>query len=488
MKRLICILCLILAVFMLPVSACGESGEIRESGLWWWYRVREDGTAELTEYNGIAVHEVIPAEIDGRMVTALSGSVISEWAQTVEIPATVTAIVGNPFKNNTRLKEFLFPGGSDAFRVENGMLISTADARLICMLAGAAKGKITVPEGIRVIGKDAFFNQKSLTGVTLPASIVSIEDNPFRNCDKLKDILVADGNTAVSLENGMLLNRGEGKLILAISGKVTGEISIPDGITTICPYAFYRCKGMTGIDCPDTVKEIGEGAFMYSSVHKAELPAGLKVIESNTFSGCENLAAINIPETVESIGNGAFSYCFGLTEITLSSTLKELGSSSFDNCLKLEGITLPDGLETIGTYTFSNSGLKQLTLPDSVVSIGTGLCLSCRQLQSVTLSSSLKEIPDYAFCECEMLRTVRHFPEGVESIGEFAFATALIENPIVLGPSLKRIGEFAFSAAYLTLPKGEFELEDDALGGSVCHVVPGSWADYYCKAFGIQTD
>lgn len=480
---LLLILCLLCGT-----AAAGDAERIK-SGPWWTYRLLEDGTAEMVRYEGIAVHEVIPEAIDGKTVTALSGQLITEWTQSVEIPATVKRITGNPFAYGSKnLKEIILPEGQDAFRLEKGLLISNEDQRLICALDPAAKGKVVLPEGICGIERNAFYNKQALTSVTIPASTVSIPGNPFGYCGKLKEVKIAEGNPALTMEDGILMNRSEGTLIMAMPEQVSGEITVPDGFTTICGFAFNNCKKITAVRIPDSVTAIGEKAFRYSGIREIELPEGLTAVADHMFDGCGELQEIRIPERVVSLGDGAFESCFGLQKIELSPSLKEIGDLCFGNCVMLEEISLPDGLEKIGRMVFMEAGLTRLALPDTVVSIGEYCCQGCLNLASVKLSGGLKEIPAGAFAYCEQLRNVNGFPKELVSIGESAFGGDIIENEITIPETVEYIGRMAFSYVNLVLPAGEIELEDKALGEGLHYVVPGSWCHEYCKAFGLQME
>jgi hypothetical protein len=62
------------------------------------------------------------------------------------------------------------------------------------------------------------------------------------------------------------------------------SVSIPDGVTSIEPFAFFTCSSLTSVSIPNGVTTIGEYAFDY----------------------CSKLTSITIPGSVTSIGDGAF--------------------------------------------------------------------------------------------------------------------------------------------------------------------------------------
>ena len=104
------------------------------------------------------------------------------------------------------------------------------------------------------------------------------------------------------------------KFAQLVGGSLT-EIGKGDleGITTISPYAFYRCSSLANIAVSDGVKSIGNYAF----------------------SMCTNLENITIPNGLTSIGNYAFSNCSKIECIIIPDSIKNIDVKAFDSCAKL---------------------------------------------------------------------------------------------------------------------------------------------------------
>lgn len=88
------------------------------------------------------------------------------------------------------------------------------------------------------------------------------------------------------------------------------ELDLPDSIEDIEFYAFRDCKSLERVKLPAKLKRIKQGLFSFCYLSKeAEiiLPDGLEAIEGGAFwsAGHFNLS---IPDSVKEIGVGAFSW------------------------------------------------------------------------------------------------------------------------------------------------------------------------------------
>lgn len=115
------------------------------------------------------------------------------------------------------------------------------------------------------IGYGAFDRCRSLSSITLPASVTELGEGIFSNCFSLTAIWVDEGNeTYASDESGVLLNKNKTELICYPVGR-TGAYEIPAGVTTIKSKAFYSCTELTSLMFPSSITSIEGNAFSYSS-------------------------------------------------------------------------------------------------------------------------------------------------------------------------------------------------------------------------------
>jgi hypothetical protein len=141
----------------------------------------------------------------------------------------------------------------------------------------------------------------------------------------------------------------------------------------------FKNTGITSVVIPDTVTEIGFGAFYGNKLERVVIGRGIRVIkggvaqgrmevsELGAFEGNTNLTEILIPDTVTEIGARAFKDC-GLTSVTLGRAVAIIGESAFRNN-KLPVITFPATIRTIRRFAFHQNQIQSLTLPQGVLEV-----------------------------------------------------------------------------------------------------------------------
>lgn len=130
------------------------------------------------------------------------------------------------------------------------------------------------------------------------------------------------------------------------------------------------------------------------------------------FINCEDLSSVSIPQSINSIGEKAFYDCFSLKKAEFASIqalCKINFKDSYSNPLRLVRRLYIDGKE-----------ITEVVIPEGVLSIGNYAFLGCSSITSVTIPSSVTSIGERAFESCEYLTSVT-IPESVTSIGKGAF-------------------------------------------------------------------
>ena len=115
-------------------------------------------------------------------------------------------------------------------------------------------------------------------------------------------------------------------------------------------------------------------------------------------------------------------------------------------------------------YDHSES-ISSLVLPEGLTSVGSYAFAGCTRLASVSVPSSLKAIGDYAFSDCSAL-TAFPFPNGMEYVGIAAFQNCAGLTSITLPASLMQIDMRVFSGCSgltnVTFPEELYSIKGEA--------------------------
>lgn len=132
-----------------------------------------------------------------------------------------------------------------------------------------------------------------------------------------------------------------------------GACKLPSRIVRIHDKAFWGYGKIKSIEIPDTVKEVGKGAFMFCpNLEYIKFPEGITHLEELVVQSCDSLKKVVIPDSVKSIGRGALRYNFEITSIDLPKNLESIGELAFCGCKNLKSITLPGSLKFIHSTAF----------------------------------------------------------------------------------------------------------------------------------------
>ena len=371
----------------------------------------------------------------------------------ITIPNSVTSIGFGAFIGCSSLTSITIPDsvtciGDSAFNGCTSLTSITIPDSVTSIGESAFSGcsslaSITIPDSVMSIGNDAFHECSSLTSITIPNSVTSIGDYAFLGCSRLTAIDVNTDNKDYTSVNGVLFYNDK-TIICYPAGKKGNNYKIPDGVTSICWYAFSGCTSLTSITIPDSVTEIGGSAFENcSSLTSITIPDSVTSIGIGAFVGCSSLTSIMIPDNVTYIGGAVFADCSSLTEIKVSTQnakyvsvngvlynkdkttimcypagkkdknykildgVTEICTSAFNGCSSLTSITIPDSVTEIGVSAFSGcSSLTGITIPDSVTRIDMSTFRGCSSFTSITIPDNVTYIDIWAFNGCTGLTAI----------------------------------------------------------------------------------
>lgn len=176
---------------------------------------------------------------------------------------------------------------------------------------------ILISGNIETIGLEAFYRCYSLTSLSIPESVKSIENEenePFFPKLDLHSITVEQGNTVYASENGILYDKQK-KTLLHCPTLYANPIRIPSTVTTIRPYAFAWCEGITTLTFPEGVTTVGECALNgCESLTSLYIPASIRKIDlladdsDNALSALKQIHCAQADPSLIALAPGVFDY------------------------------------------------------------------------------------------------------------------------------------------------------------------------------------
>jgi hypothetical protein len=327
---------------------------------------------------------------------------------------------------------------------------------------------VTIGTNVASLGDEAFFYCTALAGVSVPASVTNIGLAPFVDCKSLTVIAVATNNPDFVSTNQVLYNKARTSLI-EFPGGVSGSYNIAAVVTNVGEAFIGATLSAITVDAANAYYASTNGVlFDKSRAFLLAYPGGL-------------VSGYTVPTNVLAIAGGAFEYSAGITNVNIGTNVISIGGFAFYDCANLQAITVnatnqyysslngvlfdkhqmdliqyPSGLPgsyiVPGTVTnieggaFGDSaGLVSVVIPDSVRSLGVQTFYSCQNLTGISLGNGLTSIGQEAFNECIKLSDIA-IPNSVTNIASYAFYYCPALQSVTFGTGLKSLGQQAFGA------------------------------------------
>lgn len=120
---------------------------------------------------------------------------------------------------------------------------------------------IEVPDSVTSIGEMAFLGCTSLKSVKLSTGVAKIDKNAFGSCSALQEIQVAKDNPNFSSLNGVLYSKKQDTLVIYPAAKTDAAYIIPSGVTSVAMYAFSENPYLETLTIPNSLIKVGDSAF-----------------------------------------------------------------------------------------------------------------------------------------------------------------------------------------------------------------------------------
>ena len=425
---------------------------------------------KITQFIGTQSQIVIPDKAQGKSIISIGDKTFYGCINltSVTIPNSVTSIGNSAFSGCTSLKNVTIPdsitsiGNWAFYNCKSLMSVSIPDSVTsigdYAFYNCTSLESVALPDSITSIGCASFRGCTSLTSVTIPDSVTSVGEWAFDGCYNLNAVYITDLGKwcGISFYGNIPSNPVNYAHNLYINGVLATDITIPDSVTSISDGAFYNCQSLMSVSIPDSVTSIGDYAFgSCFRLKDITLPDSVTSIGDYAFYHCPFLTSITIPDSVTSIGYSAFRYCSSLTNVTIPSSVTSIGDRAFGECLKLISIEVSDAntyYTSIDGVLFNKDGTELLCyprggktvyiIPDGITSIGNYAFFNCMNLVSVIMPDSVTSIGEWAFYNCEITSIV--IPYSVTSIGKDAFAGCTSLVSVTISDSVTSIDNAAF--------------------------------------------
>lgn len=186
--------------------------------------------------------------------------------------------------------------------------------------------KITLPEGLKLIGDKAFSSLSKLESINIPSSVDTIGYNAFASTG------IYNNSTNWS-DNGLYI---DGWLVNVQNTKISefevkeGTIGVSNGSDV--SFIPSSARKITKLTLPSTLRYIGKNSFkQLTLIKEISLGGSLEFIKEGAFAVCSSLEKVNLDEctNLALIGDQAFSQA-KISEITIPESVLEMGELVFN--------------------------------------------------------------------------------------------------------------------------------------------------------------
>lgn len=240
------------------------------------YSENDDGTVTITGGNIVTPKLEIPAELDGKKVSAIGM---------------------NAFTGNNVITDLVIPEG-----------VKSLD--WYCFNTCENLETVTLPDSLEFIDSWAFERCSKLKTISIPANVTRINGGAFAQNSSMTSITCDPANKNYVSVNGVLFTK-DMKELVAYPGGIQGGYTVPATVNHIGDAAFYGALGLDSVTILGNLDFIGFEAFAEcSKLTDVAIRDGVNYVGYWAFRGCDGIKTLTVPQSVTNIGNQAFGFAY----------------------------------------------------------------------------------------------------------------------------------------------------------------------------------
>jgi len=303
---------------------------------------------------------------------------------TISLPAGVASIGLGAFGSCDNLATIPVSMDNPVYSSLDGVLLDKLQARLV-QYPGGKTGAYQIPATVSTIGQQAFKDNATLASLKFPDTVRTIEAGAFEGSLLLYEATFGTGIQTIAAKAFANIS----SLNLATFLRLTAPDLAAGAFDNAAPdFTVFYMPGATGYTTGNwtaynpTMITTSEQFQFVSTNGSVTITA-----YTGTNATVEIPSSIG-GAIVRAIASNVFKGNLVITSVTIPSSVSIIGSEAFAGTENLTSITLGTGLTTIGANAFRGSGLTSIDLPAGVTSIGAGAFAECFNLEAINVNDS----------------------------------------------------------------------------------------------------
>lgn len=400
----------------------------------------------------------------------------------ISFPASVRFIDDAPLEECPSLAQITVDGSNPNYSAVDNVLYDKQQTRLIRYAPQKTEVITQSAYNCTTIDDFAFEGAVNLLYCIIGPNLSYVGAAPFYDCSSLTSFIMPTENPNFMLDYDVLYSKkADGQpqtLICYPAARPDKHYSVLNGTDSIRTYAFYGASALQSAYLPQSLDDVGGGAFFNAQVKRVVIDEGLQTLGYSAFAYCDQLESLYLPSTLETIEEQALLYTYNLSEVTFAGATPPtiLQNAFIDmgaNVANGPKFYVPAGSGSAyashdwneSDFSFNVAEISPLATGteftvDSLIYKTTDDALSTKVTEIINATivdpgippkvayqgnlCTVTSIDNYAFYGCtKMLRA--EVPFSVKTIGNYAFYNCNKVDKAVLHEGVQRIGGYAFA-------------------------------------------